>query len=512
MNPLTTSTLARSSEKKQSPVKLALIESLLELFHREQVLYCHWKSTEHLGASLSGDTDLDILFNSREELEPVLQQLGFKKFQPVWQKQYSHIDDYIGLDLESGKLVHLHAHFRLTLGEAYLKSYQLPFEEAILYSRSFDAQLGIYCIQPEWEQFLLFVREALKIRTRNRISSFLWNKNAVSQNSVREWSWLRHRCNESILKKIIMQVFPKHPEVYEIVSGNLDRRQLIRLSTILKTLWRKYRSYPALQARLLRWYRELSLKTNRKWQEWLGRPALSRRTNPKGGFVVAVIGADGSGKSTVTRSLEKTFHTKLDLFRIYFGRGDGKISVARKVLFAIKKRFIKKQRSSGTGADSFSPGKKQGLAARLYKSAEALIVASEKSRNLKRMATARKKGMLVICDRFPQNQVMGYNDGPLLHFLSGSRNFLFRWAARRERRLYERAAKNSPDLVIKLIADASVVAARKPGETPVPLLLSKIEGIRNLVFDGCTVKTIDASQPLQKVLFQVRKAIWTAMP
>lgn len=107
---------------------------------------------------------------------------------------------------------------------------------------------------------------------------------------------------------------------------------------------------------------------------------------------------------------------------------------------------------------------------------------------------------------------MGYNDGPLLHFLSGSRNFLFRWAARRERRLYERAAKNSPDLVIKLIADASVVAARKPGETPVPLLLSKIEGIRNLVFDGCTVKTIDASQPLQKVLFQVRKAIWTAMP
>jgi hypothetical protein len=28
------------------------------------------------------------------------------------------------------------------------------------------------------------------------------------------------------------------------------------------------------------------------------------------------------------------------------------------------------------------------------------------------MQQAKEKGMLVICDRYPQNQVIGYNDGP----------------------------------------------------------------------------------------------------
>lgn len=513
MNPTYSATAAEGKAiEKNQPVTLPLIKRLLDSLHLQQVLYCHWKSNEHLGASMSGDTDLDVLFDRREEVEPLLRQLGFKKFEPVPQKQYSHIVDFIGLDLESGKLVHLHAHFRLTMGEAYLKSYQLPFEEMVLASRVYDRAHGIYCIQPEWELVLLFIREALKLRTRNRISSLLWNRNTVSKNSLCEWSWLRQRCQDDQLRSIMQQVFPRNMEVHAIVSGTMDRKQLLQLAAILKKQFRKYRSFSPLHATLLRWYREVSIKWNRKWQQWLHLPALSRRTNPRGGFVVAVIGADGSGKSTVTRDLEKTFRTKLDLFRVYFGRGDGRMSLSRKILAAMKNRLMKKQTARQGEQKTGATIKKQGLAACLYKSLEALIVASEKSSNLERMQTARKKGMLVICDRFPQNQVMGYNDGPLLQFLAGARNLLFRWAARRERKLYDRAAKNPPDLVIKLIADASVVAARKPGETPVPLLVSKIEGIRNLAFENCTVKTIDASQPLDKVLFQVRKAIWTSMP
>ena len=44
----------------------------------------------------------------------------------------------------------------------------------------------------------------------------------------------------------------------------------------------------------------------------------------------------------------------------------------------------------------------------------AVVLAWEKRAKLRRAVRARNRGMIVICDRFPQTQVMGYNDGPLL--------------------------------------------------------------------------------------------------
>ena len=143
---------------------------------------------------------------------------------------------------------------------------------------------------------------------------------------------------------------------------------------------------------------------------------------------------------------------------------------------------------------------------------EALLVANEKRANLKRMRAAKQKRMLVICDRFPQNQIMGYNDGPLLHHLFQSPNWIFKGLSRLEANEYRKAEANPPDLLIKLIADASIVEQRKPGETLLEKLEAKIEGIKQLQMNGeCTVLTIDASQSLQDVLYQVREAIWAKL-
>jgi hypothetical protein len=41
---------------------LIVIDNLLRDFHEHEILYCHWKSNEHLQASMLADTDLDVLF------------------------------------------------------------------------------------------------------------------------------------------------------------------------------------------------------------------------------------------------------------------------------------------------------------------------------------------------------------------------------------------------------------------------------------------------------------------
>jgi hypothetical protein len=108
---------------------------------------------------------------------------------------------------------------------------------------------------------------------------------------------------------------------------------------------------------------------------------------------------------------------------------------------------------------------------------------------------------------------MGFNDGPVLHDLSETGNPAFRAMSKIEARMYKYIENNPPCIVFKLIADAKVIQARKPSMASTEMLEAKVEGIKNLQFaEGCRVVTIDATQPLDKVLFAIKREIWDAYP
>ncbi|MBK0401921.1 hypothetical protein I5M27_02925 [Adhaeribacter sp. BT258] len=497
-------------------VTLPLVKNLVAAWHENNILYCHWKSNEHLAASMTGDTDLDVLFdeNQKEKTIEILHELGFKRFHSISQKEYKDIEDFLGLDLESGKVIHVHAHFRLTMGEMYLKGYQLNFENKILETRYFNETFGIYCSSPAFELVLLYIREALKLRHRDQGLMYVFNKIKYTGNTQTEYEWLRKQAKNEDIERILKGIFQNYEPIYQFITGSFNRRELFKLADLIRNEFRDNRLHSPLEALVLRWYREVTVKVSRKLARLLNQPILAQRINPRGGMVVAVIGADGSGKSTVTANLQATFRQKLDVYRIYYGRGDGRISFPRKVLQAFKKTAKPKAASKESQVKNGRvSGKKSGLVANIYQCLEALLVAHEKSSNLNRMQKARAKGMLVICDRFPQNQLMGYNDGPLLHHLRNSGNPIFKRIAAYEARVYARAENTPPDAIIKLIADAEVVEARKPGETSLEKLETKIAGIKKLQFGkSCKTITIDATQPLQQVLTSVKQNIWENCP
>src|SRR5688572_30060788 len=96
--------------------KLSAIANLYDALHENSIVYCNLKGNEkHLLISMTGESDIDILFdeNQKAKLEPVLNKLGFKKFNAIKPKQYRDIVDFLALDLESGKVIHLHTHYRL---------------------------------------------------------------------------------------------------------------------------------------------------------------------------------------------------------------------------------------------------------------------------------------------------------------------------------------------------------------------------------------------------------------
>lgn len=499
---------------------LPIIRQLFDALHAEEILYCHWKNNpDHIRASFTGESDVDVLFDikQKEKIEAVLRAHGFKRFDIVRERYYEDIEDFITLDFTTGKLIHLHTHYRLTMGPLFSKNYQLDIEEMVLARRVFIEETGVYGSTAAIQLLILYLNESLKFRTRDVVKVKLSNKIKYADKVLREYQWLKEKLNEQEWKQLIADVFVDPQEVIQLTDKPFNKSVLLKFRSVVKKQFSDKRIF--YSAVWMRWKNEFIINY-RKVRSLVTEPVVNRRINPRGGVVVAVIGADGSGKSTVTKDIRATFEKKLDVCRIYFGRGDGRISLSRRLLRKLKgivKPEKKKKNKSGDVKEAVAVKSKiaykepkKGFVASVYKIIEALLVANEKRINLKRMNAARSKGMLVICDRFPQNQIKGYNDGPLLYHLVNSSNPFFKILARWEKMIYERAEKNPPDLLIKLVADAAIVEQRKPGETLMEKLEAKIEGIKALRVDGAML-TIDAAQPLQEVLYQVRKEIWSKL-
>jgi thymidylate kinase len=507
-------------------LKLGLIELFLQELHTNEIMYCHWKSNEHLDASMLGNTDLDILFAVTQQpiIETIFQKFGFKKLDAIRQKQYVGIEDYIGLDHESGKIIHVHTHYTLTMGESFLKSYQLNVEERLLTTRVFDSDYNIYRTDPAMELILLYFRAAFKLRSRDRLKLLMHKNISYSGGILNEYYWLKLRCTDSQVADHLQTMFKDHLPIYQLITAPFNRITTGKLAKLLKSHYSSQRLYHPLTANLRRWYRELYLKNIRRLNNRVNYPIPVQRINPRGGLIVAVIGADGSGKSTVINNLDQTFKKKLDVYKIYFGMGGGKMSWYRYTLKKMKQftTLLGRKTANGTRNNvksidieekSNNQRVNKSFSANLFKCVEALMVAIEKKANLQRMQLAKKRGMLVLCDRFPQNTTVGYNDGPSLSGYKNSGNPLWRAMAKQEARMYDRFTSAAPDVLFKLIADARVIEARKPGQTGIEILKKKIEGIKSLQFmEPCQVITVNAEVPIEEVLKFIKQKIWELNP
>ena len=104
--------------------------------------------------------------------------------------------------------------------------------------------------------------------------------------------------------------------------------------------------------------------------------------------------------------------------------------------------------------------------------------------------------------------MLGFNDGPLLaSWLEGPAG-LRRRLARWEFDVYLAAARNAPDLAIKLKVTPEVAHRRKP-EATVAEVSRRLEALEKIDFgERCEHVEIDVDQPLESVLAAVKQAAW----
>jgi hypothetical protein len=222
--------------------------------------------------------------------------------------------------------------------------------------------------------------------------------------------------------------------------------------------------------------------------------------------LIAVVGCDGTGKSTLTHDLVRILGRYMPAQRRYLGLISGESGARIKQWPWIGARLERRLAAKAAQAQDMrnkAPGVWGALV--MY----GLSVWREA--HLRRVCRLAGSGTLVITDRFPQAEVDGFRyDGPGLG-LERSRHGLVRKLAQRERRLYERMARYRPMLVIKLHIDLATAHARKPDHSCAELR-DKIAVMARLRYNGAAVCDLDARAAYPQVLEQALHAVADVVP
>ncbi len=517
---MTASPIAREARSDSRTATLNLIDRLVRELGDDGVRYCHWKSNLHLDLALAGTDDLDILVSAEDKprAEAIFANLGFQHFIQIPTKRFNGIADLIGFDEDSGRLVHLHTHYRLTLGQQRLKGYRLPWEDTVLETiRPAHNETPILLPSAESQLLLLVIRTCLKVTLRDRMIPGRF-KRKLSKDFEPDRAWLQPQIDEQDLQDLSAEWLGPGvwPQVRTVALSPSDDAGIFKLRKMTAKLLSQYRIYGPCESLIRTRVREAAWAfgvVNKRYLHW---PRPWGRAATSSGIIVCVLGADGAGKSTLTKELVRWLNFKLDAIPLYMGSGDGTSSLPLKALKLVR-RLLLKNRDGQTRRASPEPNKKirdkssDSFALKLARLVWGVVLALEKKSKLKLAFRASNRGMIVIADRYAQVQTLGFNDGPLLQDFQDSRSGLFRAIARWELETYRISERISPDVVIKLMVPVETAIARKP-EMSRAEIERRNEAVEKMSFPERTrVVAIPADLPIEEVFLRAKAAVWPSI-
>ena len=498
----------RPATPDAGPAPLTLIEALLSAFSRHDIAYCYWKSRRRLPAVLAGEADLDLLVAKHDQHRAgqALLGCGFKLFPSVASRDHPAILSFLGFDEPSGRVLHVHLHTRLVSGERLLRNYRLPWEAAVLASAVRHPASQLPILDPASEAVLLAVRTCLELRRRDAITLLHWRD--TRRKFALDRAELSGRVDRAALRRRASEFL--QGDTADLLADAL-RDDPLRCGRRLRRLVERdlaaHRMYGASEGRLRSAVRAAYWLVGRLNKRYLHVPRPWGRRAPGGGCVIAMVGVDGCGKSTVTAAIRSWLGGEIDVMPIYFGTGDGRPSLMLMPLKLAVPLFtcLFKQKPKGASHGRVSGRAPGGLYGTLL-AVWSMVLALEKRSKLHAAHRGSARGLVVVADRYPQDEDASYNDGPLLPRLARVPERLRRFEAS----AYALARTLPPDLVIKLDAPPELLAQREP-DMDRDVVRERVAAMRRLKFPGAQVLRVDASQPLADVIRTVKRAVWNVL-
>jgi len=472
------------------------IKRLFASLDSSSVRHCHWKSNQHLDEALSGKTDLDVLVDSAQAgvCRQLLREFGCKQVVPQPRAQYPGIEDWLAFDEESGRLAHIHLHFRIVIGN-HPKNYRLSLENWLL--SDCGSRDGLHIAAHEKELIVLLVRIAFKTRYLDLLQAWLLPQYVFLPHTIRaELDWLLERVH---MKNIATNLSASGlPVDAGLLADFLDRYASgcltpayclafkVKITRSLKDF--KIQSFAGVQIRRVKiFFKRFFLHAQTK-------KALCGR-----GVFFALVGADGSGKTRLAEDLLSWLSWKLETDVLYFG-----IPKSACAYQCIIKTIdlIERMKKKAYCLKVNLPGNMLGAVSGGFNSLLWLYIGYHRLALGRQAHASRDNGFVIIGERFPRSTFMNMTepmDGPRLQKQSKSSV-----VSGLERFFYTRIEQ--PDHVFVLKAGVEVLHARK-NSTPMISLREKADAVNRIEADGKTT-VVDAEASYESVLRTIKRVVW----
>ena len=226
----------------------------------------------------------------------------------------------------------------------------------------------------------------------------------------------------------------------------------------------------------------------------------------------ALIGCDGSGKSTLTRDLVAFLGQRNPTQSVYLGLGTG--DLGRKIgelpiIGPIAEQYLtSKAKKAHEGKASSDGSAREGKAKTLPGLMTALVMVGfslARRRRFRKALKLRRQGIQMVTDRYPQAEIAGSFDGPGLAWTRKGTP-LVEWLAAREHALYSEMAAYQPTVVIRLNVDVETALARKADHKR-EMLEKKLAVVPTLQFRGAPIVDVDATRPYAEVFETVLEVL-----
>jgi thymidylate kinase len=489
--------------ENDSPV--SLVKEMLKRLRSADVRFCHWKSNRGLSNALAGNEDLDILTtkSSAGQFTSILADLGFKQLRSSPDREFPGIEDHIGFDVPSGKIIHVQLHYRLILGEPLVKNYLFPIESELL--RNLDSSQGMPIPIPAAELAIFTLRILIKLKPYHILKPAVFDR--WRREALEEFAFLRAHENREQASALVSKFFPGFtPDLFlacsRVIESDASIHAILRLRRrALRVLYKFRRRAPVDKLRSLLARR--AFLSN--WQRTRNRPP--KRTPASGGLIIAIVGPDGSGKSTATDTLDNWLKPFLNITMGHMGKPPKSMKslfVGR--LVSIGRRLTK----AGSLPARVAPGREvlggsgmQTLYAWLL-----ACLARDRKRESERLSQGAMSGDLVLCDRYPLPGLASM-EACHGHRLHKARGRLARRWIQQEKKIHD--SIESPGLVIGLRVSPDLASSRRPEDG------SEFVSFRAAEFFAYTeaheqeISAIDASATLADVAQQLRRLVWQAL-
>jgi thymidylate kinase len=464
------------------------------------VRYCHWKGRFHAQRALSGEGDLDLLVDRRDagRFESVLALLGFKRAVDPLRPRTPSVSHYYGLDEMTGALLHVHVYYRLVTGENLLDNYSLPLEELLL--RNARLEDGMPVAQPGAALLVVVVRAMLKRASITEELVFGGDTESV-QDKLRA---LLSEGSEAEASRLVEQWLPGlSPELFqqclEALRGKTSWRRRFRLARKLRRRLAGYRRFPwAVEAGLRTW---VIIKRG-LWRLLQG--SGGRKDLDASGAVIAFVGLDASGKSTLVREARGWLGKVFRVSAHHLGKPS---SAWATLLPNLARRLLSWARPS-LHMSARQDGKVGSGGGLLYRLRMVLLAWDRRALAIKLHRRAAN-GWIVLCDRYPSAQV-GAIDGAILPV--GEDGGLKGYLARLENRLYRQAPP--PDIVIRVVAPAEVAVERnrlrrEPGKEKSDTYVAyNHRHVRLPSFQGAHTLELSTNRSRDETVQDLRRILW----